>query len=60
MTFFGGDGVAEMIDDYGGDGRTETTTVWDTGTDISEADVVTDADPEILGPTLRDPAYTGG
>ena len=39
--------VAGMEDDTGDDVRTETTTLWDTGTDFIEADVATDEDPQI-------------
>ena len=44
-TKLGGDEAAETEDDAGGDGKTLTTTFWDTETDVSEADVVTSADP---------------
>ena len=45
-TKIGGDEIAGTEDDAGSDGGTETTTVWDTDTDVSEADAVIDADPE--------------
>ena len=45
VTKLGGDEAAETEDDAGGDGKTLTTTFWDTETDVSEADVVTSADP---------------
>ena len=46
LTKLGGDEVAGTEVDAGGNVIIKTNTEWDTGTDVADADVATNADPE--------------